>query len=64
MDARTDVQGGSDLVMGVAAAVGGGLAGLIVDQAGYPALALTTIALAVVVVLAAARTWRLAELPE
>jgi MFS family permease len=63
LEARTDVQGGADLVMGVTAAVAGGLAGLIVDQAGYPALALTTIALAVVVVLAAARAWRLAELP-
>ena len=63
LEARTDVQGGADLVMGVTAAVAGGLAGLIVDQAGYPALALTTTALAVVVVLAAARSWRLAELP-
>ena len=64
LDARTDVQGGADLVMGLTAAVAGGLAGLIVDQAGYPALALTTIALAVVVLLAAARSSRLAELPE
>jgi MFS family permease len=63
LDARTDVQGGADLVMGVTAAAAGGLAGLIVDQAGYPALALVTIALAVVVVLAAARSARLAELP-
>ena len=45
------------------AAVAGGLAGLIVDQAGFPALALTTITLAVAVVLAAARASRLAELP-
>jgi hypothetical protein len=49
--------------MGVTAAAAGGLAGLVVDQAGYPALALITIALAVVVVLAAARSARLAELP-
>jgi len=51
-------------VMGVTAAAAGGLAGLIVDLAGYPALALATIALAVVVMLAAARAGRLAELPE
>ena len=63
LDARTDVQGGADLVMGVTAAAAGGLAGLIVDLAGYPALALATIALAVVVMLAAARAGRLAELP-
>ena len=63
LEARTDVQGGADLVMGVTAAAAGGLAGLIVDQAGYPALALTTIALAVVVILAALRSSRLAELP-
>ncbi len=63
LEARTDVQGGADLVMGMTAATAGGLAGLIVDRAGYPALALTTIALAVVVVLAAARSARLAELP-
>lgn len=63
LDARTDVQGGADLVMGVSAAAAGGLAGVIVGQAGYPALALVTLALAAVVVLAAARSWRLAELP-
>jgi len=63
LDARTDVQGGADLVMGVTAAAAGGLAGLIVDLAGYPALALTTIVLAAVVILAAARAGRLAELP-
>jgi MFS family permease len=63
LEARTDVQGAADLVMGVTAAAAGGLSGLIVGQAGYPALALITIALAVAVVLAAARSARLAELP-
>lgn len=58
LEARTDVQGGSDLVMGLTAAAAGGLAGLIVDLAGYPALALTTTALALVVVLAAVRSAR------
>lgn len=61
LDARTDVQGAADLVMGVTAAAAGGLAGLIVDQAGYPALALTTIALAGAVLLASARSGRLAQ---
>lgn len=60
--ARTDVQGAADLAMGVAAAVAGGLAGLVVDLAGYPTLALLTIALASGVVLAAVRAGRLAQL--
>ncbi|HWJ82748.1 MAG TPA: MFS transporter [Nocardioides sp.] len=58
LEARTDVQGTSDLVMGLTAAVAGGLAGLVVDLAGYPALALVTLALAggvVVFALAALR---------
>lgn len=62
IEARTDVQGAADLVMGVTAAVAGGLAGLVVDLAGYPTLALVTIALACAVVLAAVRTGRLAQL--
>lgn len=55
LEVRTDVQGTSDLVMGVTAASAGGLAGLVVDLAGYPALALVTLALAFGVAGAAAR---------
>ncbi len=55
LEARTDVQGSADLVMNVAAAAAGGLAGVVVGVAGYPALALATLALAGVVVLAAVR---------
>jgi MFS family permease len=55
LEVRTDVQGTSDLVMGVTAASAGGLAGLIVDLAGYPVLALVTLALAFGVAGAAAR---------
>jgi MFS family permease len=51
--ARTDVQGTSDLVMGLTAAVAGGLAGLIVDLAGYRMLAIVTLALAAGTVLCA-----------
>ncbi len=53
--ARTDVQGSSDLVMGVTAASAGALAGLVVDLAGYPVLALVTLALAFGVAGCAAR---------
>jgi MFS family permease len=52
---RTDVQGSSDLVMGLTAASAGALAGLVVDLAGYPTLALVTLALALGVVGSAAR---------
>lgn len=45
LDARTDVQGASDLVMGLTAAVAGALAGVIVGAADYPALALTSLLL-------------------
>jgi hypothetical protein len=38
LDARTDVQGAADLVMGVAAAAAGALAGLVVGSLGYGAL--------------------------
>jgi len=55
LEARTDVQGTSDLVMGVTAASAGALAGLVVDLAGYPVLALVTLALAFGVAGAAAR---------
>ena len=53
--ARTDVQGASDLVMGLTAALAGALAGVIVDLADYPALALTSLVLVVGVLGAAAR---------
>ena len=55
LEVRTDVQGTSDLVMGVTAASAGGLAGLVVDAAGYPVLALVTLALAFGVAGCAAR---------
>jgi len=38
LDARTDVQGAADLVMGLTAAAAGGLAGVVVGFLGYPAL--------------------------
>ncbi len=60
---RTDVQGSADLVMNVTAAATGGLAGLTVGLLGYPALALGTMVLAVLVILAAVRVARLAQLP-
>jgi MFS family permease len=47
IEVRTDVQGVSDLVMGMTAAVAGALAGLVVGQAGYPALALVSLVLVV-----------------
>lgn len=39
IEARTDVQGTSDMAMALTAAGGGALAGVIVDALGYPALA-------------------------
>ncbi len=45
LEARTDVQGASDLVMGLTAAVAGALAGVIVGVADYPALALVSLLL-------------------
>ncbi|MET0523560.1 MAG: MFS transporter [Nocardioides sp.] len=59
LDARPDVQGASDLVMGVTAAVAGALAGLVVGLAGYPVLALLTLVLAAGVVGAAVRAAQL-----
>jgi MFS family permease len=47
LTARTDVQGASDLVMGLAAAAAGAVAGLIVGSWGYPALNLFAAVLAV-----------------
>jgi len=61
LDARPDVQGASDLVMGVTAAGAGALAGLVVDLAGYPVLALVTLSLALGVVGAAVRAAQLGE---
>lgn len=61
LDARPDVQGASDLVMGVTAAGAGALAGLVVGLAGYPVLALITLALALCVVGAAALAAQLRE---
>ena len=53
LEARTDVQGAADLVMGLTAALAGGLAGVIVGAWGYPVLALVACGLDVVVLLAA-----------
>jgi len=61
LDARTDVQGAADLVMGITAAGAGALAGLVVDLAGYPVLALVTLSLALGVLVSALRAARLAE---
>jgi MFS family permease len=61
LDARPDVQGTSDLVMGMTAAAAGGLAGLVVGLAGYPVLALITLALALGVVGAAVRAAQLSR---
>jgi MFS family permease len=38
LDARTDVQGAADLVMGLTAAAAGAVAGVVVGSLGYPAL--------------------------
>ena len=54
LEARTEVQGTSDLVMGLTAASAGGLAGFVTGAFGYPTLAVCTVALALLVVLAAA----------
>jgi len=67
LEARTDVQGSADLVMGLTAAAAGGLAGLVTGAFGYPTLAVCTVALALLVVLAAVRarrsTGRTLEMP-
>lgn len=55
LEARTDVQGASDLVMGLTGAAAGGLAGVVVGVADYPALALVSLALVVGVLGAAVR---------
>jgi len=55
LSARTDVQGGADLIMGVTAAAAGGLAGLIVGLLGYSWLNFFSAGIAAVVVVAAIR---------
>lgn len=60
IDARTDVQGSSDLVMNLTAAAAGGLAGLVVGAYGYPTLAVGTGALAVGVAAAGVLAGRVA----
>jgi MFS family permease len=52
LEARTDVQGAADLVMGLTAALAGGLAGVIVGAWGYPVLAVAACGLDVAVLLA------------
>lgn len=52
IEARTDVQGTSDMAMALTAAGGGALAGVIVDALGYPALAAFAALLAATVVAA------------
>lgn len=54
-DARTDVQGSSDLVMGVTAAAAGALAGVIVGVGDYPALALASLLMVTGVLVTALR---------
>lgn len=63
LDARTDVQGAADLVMGLTAAGAGGLAGVVVGAWGYPELAICAIGLVALVAvggLGARATTRLA----
>nr|WP_277628343.1 MFS transporter [Arsenicicoccus dermatophilus] len=57
--ARAPVQGLSDLCMGLTAAVGGALAGVVVGALGYPALALSCLPACLVVGLCAVRVRRL-----
>ena len=52
LDARTDVQGAADLVMGLTAAGAGGLAGVVVGVWGYPELAVCSIGLVALVAVA------------
>ncbi|WP_210441211.1 MFS transporter [Nocardioides xinjiangensis] len=52
VEARTDVQGTSDMAMSLTAAGGGALAGVVVGWLGYPALALFAALLAATVVVA------------
>ncbi len=56
IDARTDVQGTSDMAMALTAAGGGALAGVIVGTLGYPSLAAFAALLAATVVVAGRQT--------
>ena len=58
IEARTDVQGTSDMAMSLTAAGGGALAGVIVGALGYPALATFAALLAAAVVVAGTVTRR------
>jgi MFS family permease len=64
LEARTDVQGSADLLMGLTAAAAGGIAGVVTGAFGYPTLAAGTIALALLVVVAAVQAGRTAGSPE
>ncbi len=54
LDARTDVQGAADLLMGLTAAAAGGAAGVVVGAWGYPQLAVGAIGLVALVAVAGA----------
>ncbi|MET0457228.1 MAG: MFS transporter [Mycobacterium sp.] len=58
LDARTDVQGAADLIMGLVGASAGGIAGLVMASFGYAALSLASLVLALVVVWSAIAVWR------
>ncbi|MDN5896729.1 MAG: MFS transporter [Nocardioides sp.] len=64
LDARTDVQGAADLVMGLAAAAAGGLAGVIVGGLGYGWLNLFALVLVAAVIAAAVVAGRRGSFPE
>ncbi len=53
---RPGAQGASDLLMGLAAGIGGAIAGVVVDRASFHALALSALCLAVMIGVAAAMT--------
>ena len=63
LEVRADVQGTADLIMGVAAAAAGAVSGVVVDLAGYPALALGTVLLVMVLFGAAYVARRSADAP-
>ena len=58
LDARTDVQGAADLVMGLTAAAAGAVAGVVVGSLGYPALTVFAAVLVTGVATAAERARR------
>jgi MFS family permease len=53
LDARTDVQGASDLIMGLVAAAAGGASGVVMATSGYSSLAAYSVVLAVCILVAA-----------